>query len=54
VHLRRAIAEFERLGATADLARAHRTLGELLLRAGKAADAAPHLARALDLAGPSR
>jgi tetratricopeptide (TPR) repeat protein len=52
--LRRAIEEFQRLGATGDLARAHRSLGELLLRAGKPADAAPHLARALELTGPPR
>ncbi|MGH2349550.1 MAG: helix-turn-helix domain-containing protein [bacterium] len=52
--LRRAIEAFQQMGATGDLAQAHRILGELLLRAGKPADAAPHLARALELTGRAR
>jgi tetratricopeptide (TPR) repeat protein len=49
--LRTAIAVFEGLGAAADLGRAHRSLGESLLRTGRPADAAVHLARALELIG---
>ncbi len=52
--LRAAVAAFEELGAGADLGRAQRALGESLLRSGRPAEAARHLARALDLITPGR